>query len=249
MSGFVQNVLPTAITASELAADLVFLSPVRYYRAIGPEAPGGSFPGLVFQADVTEEEEHRDQLFITEHPVEVGASVSDHAYKRPSEVQMRISWSNSSHGDPFFVQSIYDSLLRLQSDRIPFNLYTGKRVYFNMLLGVLGVKTDPENEFSLRVEANMHQIFLVQTQQFSISTDPNNLANPSTALPVQNMGSKVVQPPSNLNMNGTLFNSGGPLSSLSGNSSIGQLPVASPQVGSGFSNPGNIGSLTSTQGY
>ena len=159
MSGFVQNVLPTAITASELAADLVFLSPVRYYRAIGPEAPGGSFPGLVFQADVTEEEEHRDQLFITEHPVEVGASVSDHAYKRPSEVQMRISWSNSSHGDPFFVQSIYDSLLRLQSDRIPFNLYTGKRVYFNMLLGVLGVKTDPENEFSLRVEANMHQIF------------------------------------------------------------------------------------------
>ena len=33
-------------------------------------------------------EKHTDMLEITEHPVEVGAAVADHAYKKPSEVVM-----------------------------------------------------------------------------------------------------------------------------------------------------------------
>jgi hypothetical protein len=35
-------------------------------------------------------EKHSDTLEITEHPVETGAAISDHAYKRPSEVVMEV---------------------------------------------------------------------------------------------------------------------------------------------------------------
>lgn len=227
-----------ALTAAESAADYVFLNPVNYYRAIGPEAPGsGSLQGVVFIADVTEREEHRDQLYITEHPVEVGASISDHAYKRPAEVQLRLGWSNSSHQDPYAIQSIYAMLLRLQSDRTPFNLYTGKRAYFNMLLAGMVVETDQSTEYVLRVDASLRQILLTQTQIYTISTNSNNLKNPQTALPTQNQGSKVLQPSSNLSRNSAGFQQGGALYGVSSSNS-GQFPLASA-TGTTSINPSN----------
>jgi hypothetical protein len=37
-------------------------------------------------------EKHTDKLEITEHPVETGAAISDHAYKSPSEVIMDVGF-------------------------------------------------------------------------------------------------------------------------------------------------------------
>ncbi len=49
-------------------------------------------------ADVTLEEVHRDDLEITDHPVEKGPQISDHAFKRPEEVIIKCAWSNSPNG-------------------------------------------------------------------------------------------------------------------------------------------------------
>ncbi len=57
---------------------------VRPHRNIGP-----------FEAQVTIEESHTDDLEITDHPVETGALVTDHAFMRPSELMIRCGWSNS----------------------------------------------------------------------------------------------------------------------------------------------------------
>ena len=46
-------------------------------------------------AQVTIEEEHHDKLIITNHPVEQGAMISDHAYKMPAMLTIRAGWSNS----------------------------------------------------------------------------------------------------------------------------------------------------------
>ena len=46
-------------------------------------------------AQATVEEMHTDELEITEHPVEQGAPIVDHAYKRPSHVVVKMAWSNS----------------------------------------------------------------------------------------------------------------------------------------------------------
>jgi hypothetical protein len=41
------------------------------------------------------EESHVDDIEITQHPVEQGAAISDHVYKRPAELRIRCGWSNS----------------------------------------------------------------------------------------------------------------------------------------------------------
>ena len=56
-------------------------------------APERSIGGLV--ANATLEEIHSDDLEITEHPIDQGASVTDHAYMRPREVMVRFGFSNS----------------------------------------------------------------------------------------------------------------------------------------------------------
>jgi hypothetical protein len=51
-------------------------------------------PGVIV-AQITESERHVDELRITDHPVESGAPITDHAFKMPVEVTIRCSWSNS----------------------------------------------------------------------------------------------------------------------------------------------------------
>lgn len=49
-----------------------------------------------FVATVTIEEQHQDDLQITDHPVEIGANISDHAYRKPSSVIIKAGWSNAA---------------------------------------------------------------------------------------------------------------------------------------------------------
>ena len=48
-----------------------------------------------FIANVTIEEQHQDDIQITDHPVEVGASITDHAFRKPSSLIIKAGWSNS----------------------------------------------------------------------------------------------------------------------------------------------------------
>lgn len=57
---------------------------IKPKRSIGP-----------FGAYVTISERHHDELEITDHPVEAGAQISDHAFVRPPEVIIECAWSNS----------------------------------------------------------------------------------------------------------------------------------------------------------
>lgn len=48
------------------------------------------------QVDTTLEERYEDALEITEHPVEAGAQITDHSFKRPMELVLYCGWSDSS---------------------------------------------------------------------------------------------------------------------------------------------------------
>ncbi len=56
--------------------------------------PGRSIGTLI--PDVIVGEAHRDELIITQHPVEGGGIISDHAFLRPVEVEMQIGYSDST---------------------------------------------------------------------------------------------------------------------------------------------------------
>lgn len=62
-------------------------------RSIAGTPPAGAFVTLT--PFVTIEERHSDELAITQHPVESGAAITDHAYKIPPSVMIEAGWSNS----------------------------------------------------------------------------------------------------------------------------------------------------------
>ncbi len=57
--------------------------------------------------DVIISEKHQDTLEITEHPVEIGAEIADHAYKRPAELTMEVGFSGV---DRFLISGIRQML-------------------------------------------------------------------------------------------------------------------------------------------
>jgi hypothetical protein len=213
-TGFVQAGL-------QIGVDAIIIRPTR--GIYGIQLPDGSqLPDIIAQATV--EEHHNDELEITDHPVEQGAMISDHAYKRPAEVTLRLGWSNSPNGRGDLVnaalgaitanspiaraaatlygltqavtgvqaalsgagvnqiQATYQQLLQLQESRALFVLYTGKRVYTNMVCKTLITETDYKNENALMVTMTCKQVILVgaQTVQLPQATQQDPQATATT---------------------------------------------------------------------
>ncbi|AWQ18480.1 hypothetical protein C1N63_06370 [Pantoea ananatis] len=178
--------------------------------------------------DVVISEKHGDRLEITEHPVEVGASVSDHAYKRPSEVVMQVGFSGGGSLLDFASnltatsllgispREVYERLLKLQSDRMPFDVVTGKRLYSNMLLQSLEVTTDRFTENVLSATLTLREIIITSTQSIQIADKADMKAGASTSA-VTNTGSKTPQ-----SVNVSILKSSGALDGLKG-TAVGNL--------------------------
>lgn len=146
---------------------------------------------------VSIEEVASDELMITENPVENGASVTDHAFKRPAEIVMKCGWSNSDYSALFgsdrvqlndgsetnsdYVGGVYSRLLALQQSRKPFDVVTSRRKYANMLLQGLSVITDAKTSAALMVTATMRQIIIVQTRVTTLPPKENQANPKSTA--------------------------------------------------------------------
>ena len=122
-------------------------------------------------ADVTVEEQHTDELEITEHPVEQGAAIHDHAYKKPMTVTIRGGVTDAKDGGDGSEQpskEFYDKLVDLQAKREPFDIVTGKRKYKNMLIKSLSATSDADTENCLIFEAECQEVIIVATRVTSV---------------------------------------------------------------------------------
>jgi hypothetical protein len=154
-----------------------------------------------FTADVTIEEQHNDSAGITDHPVERGAAVSDHAYRNPAQLTVVVGWSNSSQAagrDPTYVQRVYEKILALQNTYEPFSVVTGKRVYRNMLIQALATTTGRETENVLILTVTMREIIIVASQTTTVPPRENQ-AEPQKTQEVSQGGSKQLQPAPKVN--------------------------------------------------
>lgn len=204
--------------------------------------------GTLFIPDATIEEVHTDDLEITDHPVEQGAAISDHAFKRPSELIVTAGWSDSpnnsglgnqivgaaansspalqaiigvaraiggivdmfaSRGSGSPSQAAYQQLQDMQNNRVLFTIYTGKRVYRNMLVKSLATTTDAKTENSLIIRIGCRQILMAQTQTVTVP-DSANMKNPEQNGATVNGGVKYPLPSPNINTTALpQFNSSG----------------------------------------
>lgn len=147
---------------------------------------GGLYP------DVVVEESHEDALQITEHPVEQGAAINDHAWLKPATVTIRGGTSDAGDdagsGERRSV-AFYEKLRELQAKREPFELVTGKRLYRNMLLESLTAVTDQASENVLMFTAVCREIVVVPTQTTSVPPRSRH-ANPGKTGGVSDAGQK-----------------------------------------------------------
>lgn len=179
----------------------------------GPGIPSNVLPGNVWipaifhsynrsiggiVAQVIIEEQHTDEIRITEHPVEQGAPISDHAYKIPANIQITAGWSTTFASDLSAESGVYGLLLSMQAMLIPFDVITGKRWYKNMLIQKLIVTTDEKSEFALMAQITCQQVIIVGTQTVSTNSSSDNPDNhqdaPSTA-PSEQQGDQPTTTP------------------------------------------------------
>ncbi|HCR0321379.1 TPA: hypothetical protein OMS40_002522 [Klebsiella aerogenes] len=160
--------------------------------------------GLIVPSVVVSEK-HSDTLEITEHPVETGAPVSDHAYKRPSEVVMDVGFAGGGSLLDFIDTSslgltlglspkeTYQQILDLQTSRIPFDVVTGKRLYSNMLIRAIEVTTDRTSENVLMAVLTLREVIITQTQQIAVA-DKADMKEGANTSAVINSGTKAAKP-------------------------------------------------------
>lgn len=147
-------------------------------------------------ADAVLEEVHEDELTLTDHPVQTGSTITDHAFKLPSKVTLTYGWSQSPSGLASAretltstvsavqsattlqgrVQALYGTarindyyarLLALQTERTVFSIVTGRRRYDNMMLISLSAVTDRDTENAIIVRATCREIQFADTSSMA----------------------------------------------------------------------------------
>ncbi|RXA96956.1 phage baseplate protein [Yersinia sp. 2105 StPb PI] len=150
-------------------------------------------------------EKHQDALEITEHPVEVGAAVNDHAYKRAAEVTMELGFAGGGSLLDFVDTStiglslgkspeeVYQEILDLQASREPIDVITGKRKYSNMLIRGIEVTTDKTSENVLMCVLTLREVIMSQTESVKVA-DKENMQDGVSTSAMQNTGTKAPAP-------------------------------------------------------
>lgn len=135
-----------------------FLVQPQTFFAIGPSR---SFAGISGYVTITESA--TDALEITQQPVQQGAMIADHAFKKPVTFSIQMLFSANLFQS---LSDIYQNLLKLQTPTppdvlAPFNCVTPKRTYYNMMLASLGQTTDKKTENCLAISATFQEVIIV----------------------------------------------------------------------------------------
>lgn len=147
-------------------------------RAIGP-----------FNATITVEEVATDDLEITQHPVQQGAAITDHAYLKPSTVAIKVIFNDEDAP----LAETYDKMRKLQASREPFDVVTGKRSYKNMLFKSLGQTNDLRTENVLSINATLQEIFITSIEVVAVP-ERKKQKKPGKTGATDNAGQKKAQP-------------------------------------------------------
>lgn len=159
---------------------------------------GGYFFDAIFRI------EHLRSTQITEHPVQTGANISDHAYALPARLMMEIGMSDAMasflsgqfQGGPTKSISAYQLLVDLQAKRQPLTVVTRLYRYTNMLIEHITAPDDVRTKTGLRCSVSMRQILMAEVP----TTKPTTNAPQTTQ--TNNMGEKQTQTPNDTVLKG-----------------------------------------------
>ena len=110
------------------------------------------------------DENHESNMIITEHPVESGANIQDHAIIKPKMLTVTFAAEKAAE--------TYESLLILQATRQPFTIITGLREYQNMLIRSFKVMRDKRTALILKGTAILQEINMVSSSSVRLAKIP-----------------------------------------------------------------------------
>lgn len=123
---------------------------------------------------------HSIETEITEHPVETGAAIVDHAYVKPATLEMEIMMSDAHQSFvpnqfvgkyPRHVEA-WNLLKQLQADRIPLSVFTKLGQYDNMLIKKISAEDDSDTFNSLKATVTLQEIPMARVKTVKISSEP-----------------------------------------------------------------------------
>jgi hypothetical protein len=134
----------------------------------------------VYVFDVTPRIDHDQRVTKTTHPVQTGASISDHAYLEPARLTIEVGMSDAMDayapglwiGGATKSVSAYQVLLAMQFARIPLVVITRLRTYQNMLIINNPAEETVETVAGLKCRVTFEEIFVADTQVVSNSARP-----------------------------------------------------------------------------
>ena len=134
-------------------------------------------PDTILVFDAVIRLEHGQGLRKTEHPVQAGANIADHAFLLPASVVLDIGMSDAMDsyqpgmwgGAASKSVSAFQTLLAVQASRKPLTVTTRLNTYVNMLIDHIHAPDSNETGHGLKATVTFGQIFTgsVTTQQVS----------------------------------------------------------------------------------
>lgn len=124
--------------------------------------------------------EHRRELKTTEHPVQTGAVLTDHAYLLPAKITLEIGMSDAMQSyqtgqwssDPSKSVSAFQTLLNLQKGRALLTLSTRLNTYKNVLIQSISAVESDQTRASLRATVTFVELFVA-----TVTSPATNLRN------------------------------------------------------------------------
>jgi hypothetical protein len=108
--------------------------------------------------DVVVSEDVLSELEIPEHPVEKGAKVSDHAWRKPEVLNLEAVSADTATVS-------YDALKAVQTSAEPFDFLSGFTLHRNMLIQSLNPSRDVTTGRVFSFTAILKEVIIVATQE------------------------------------------------------------------------------------
>ena len=123
-----------------------------------------------FYFDAVFSAQHRFTVTLTKHPVQNGASISDHAYMEPSEVMIDIGMTDTMKGhSKNHSVNAFKTLKTMMSLRQPVKLVTRLNTYTNMVITSISVPDDVKTMNTLRSTIIFTKVDLVSVKVVKVS--------------------------------------------------------------------------------
>jgi hypothetical protein len=156
------------------------------------EHPGT--PDTIYVFDAVIRTEHQRRITKTEHPIQTGANVADHAIIEPARVVLEIGMSDAMDsfvpgqwtGNHSKSVNAYQTLVSLAKARQPLTVTTRLETYTNMILTAIEAPDTVETRFGLKATVVFEELFTgtITSQQLSSRSDLTGATNLGTKSPL-----------------------------------------------------------------